>query len=57
MDPLAKNFYALCEIILADKEYLPEHILIKYGLMDITLDGLKEVETIEMKRLDRKSVV
>ncbi len=51
MDPLAKNFYALHEIILSDKEYLPEHIFIKYGLMDITPEELREVETIEMKRL------
>ncbi|NLK93549.1 MAG: helix-turn-helix domain-containing protein [Bacteroidales bacterium] len=51
MDPLAKNFYALYEIITADKECLPEHIFIKYGLIDITLDELKETETMEMKRL------
>ena len=51
MDPLAKNFYALYEIITADKEYLPEHIFIKHGLIDITLDELKETETMEMKRL------
>ncbi|HZK57705.1 MAG TPA: helix-turn-helix domain-containing protein [Clostridia bacterium] len=51
MDPLAKNFYALYEAIFADKECLPEHIFIKYGLMDITLDELREIETIEMKRL------
>ena len=54
MDPLAKNFYALCEIILADKEYLPEYIFIKYGLIDITSDELREAETIEMKRLHRE---
>lgn len=54
MDPLVKNFYALYEIISADKEYLPEHIFIKYGLMDITSDELKEVETMEMKRLHQE---
>lgn len=54
MDPLAGNFYALCEVILADREYLPEYILIKYGLIDITPDELKEAETIEMKRLHRE---
>lgn len=39
---------------MADKECLPEYIFIKYGLMDITLDELKEIETIEMKRLHRE---
>lgn len=54
MDPLVKNFYALCEAILADRECLPEYIFIKYGLLDITLDELRETETIEMKRLYRE---
>ncbi|MDI9476933.1 MAG: helix-turn-helix domain-containing protein [Natronincolaceae bacterium] len=54
MDPLIKNFFALYEAIMADKECLPEYIFIKYGLMDITLDELKEIETIEMKRLHRE---
>ena len=54
MDPLAKNFYALHEIISADEEYLPEHIFIKYGLIDITLDELTEIETMEMKRLHQE---
>ncbi len=53
MDPLAKNFYALYEAIMADGECLPEYIFIKYGLMDITPDEFKETETIEMKRLHR----
>ena len=57
MDPLTKNFYALHEAIMADKEYLPEYIFIKYGLMDITPDELKEVETIEMKRLHRNEKI
>lgn len=51
MDPLARNFYALHEIITSQKQYLPEHLFIKYGLMNITSEGLREAETIEMKRL------
>ncbi|HZJ76604.1 MAG TPA: helix-turn-helix domain-containing protein [Oscillospiraceae bacterium] len=57
MDPLAGNFYALYEIISADRECLPEYALIKYGLLDITLDELKEIETIEMKRLHREEKI
>ena len=57
MDPLARNFYALYEIISADREYLPEYVFIKYGLLDITLDELKEIETMEMKRLHREEKI
>lgn len=54
MDPLANNYYALYEIISANKEYLPEHVFIKYGLMNITVDKLREIETMEMKRLHQE---
>lgn len=51
MDPLFNNFCALLEAITSEKEYLPEHLFIKYGLLNIGPQYLKEVETMEMKRL------
>ncbi|SDL09310.1 helix-turn-helix domain-containing protein [Natronincola ferrireducens] len=51
MDDLNYNYMALLEAILSPEEVLPDLILYKYGLLELSPKELKELEAMEMKRL------
>ncbi|SET46208.1 Homeodomain-like domain-containing protein [Natronincola peptidivorans] len=51
MDDLNYNYMALLEAILSPQELLPDLILNKYGLLQLTPKELRELEAMEMKRL------
>lgn len=48
---MASNYYALCEAIAAEKECIPDLILNKYGLIELSSNDIKIIEALEMKRL------
>ncbi|ABR47068.1 hypothetical protein Amet_0843 [Alkaliphilus metalliredigens QYMF] len=51
MDDLIYNYMALLEAILSTEEVLPDLILHKYGLLELSPRELRELEAMEMKRL------
>lgn len=51
MDDLIYNYYALYEAIFSSEEVLPDAILRKYGLLNLTDKQLRRLEAMEMKRL------
>lgn len=51
MDDLNYNYMALLEAILSPEEVLPDLILYKYGLLELSSKELRELEAREMKRL------
>ncbi|MCC5910040.1 MAG: helix-turn-helix domain-containing protein [Clostridiaceae bacterium] len=51
MEDFKLNYIALLEVILSPEEVLPDLILDKYGLIELTLKEKQRVEALEMKRL------
>ena len=56
MDDLIYNYMALLEAIFSDEEVLPDIILQKYGLMDITPRRIRQLEAMEMIRLHKDNM-
>ncbi|AOY74706.1 helix-turn-helix domain-containing protein [Clostridium formicaceticum] len=54
MEDLIYNYIALLEAILSPEEMLPDLILHKYGLLELTGKQRRELEAMEMKRLHQK---
>lgn len=51
MDDLIYNYCALYEAIFSSEGILPDAILRKYGLLNLTDKQLRRLEAMEMKRL------
>ena len=56
MEDLIYNYCALCEAIFSSEEILPEVILRKYGLLELTDKQLRRLEAMEMKRLHEEKM-
>jgi len=56
MDDLMYNYMALLEAIFSEEEVLPDIILQKYGLMDLTSKDIRRLEALEMRRLHKENM-
>lgn len=56
MDDLIYNYMALLEAIFSDEEVLPDIILDKYGLMELTPIEIRRLEALEMRRLYKENM-
>ena len=56
MDDLIYNYMAFLEAIFSHEEILPDLILQKYGLMELTPKDIRKLEAIEMRRLQQENM-
>lgn len=56
MDDLIYNYMALLEAIFSEEEVLPDIILQKYGLMELTPREIRRLEALEMRRLHKENM-
>jgi len=56
MDDRIYNYCALYEVIFCHEEILPDAILRKYGLIQLSDKELKRLEGLEMRRLKKENM-
>lgn len=56
IDDLIYNYMAFLEAVFSHEEVLPDIILEKYGLMELTHKDIRKLEAIEMRRLQQEDM-
>lgn len=56
MDDLIYNYVAFFEVVFTAEEILPEVVFQKYGLISLTPKEIRQLEALEMRRLQRENM-